>query len=178
MLCLSCHLRIVAIKGVDVGVAEGVADHFHSHLPSFWWGHLSKAELTQICPTKIWLRWVTQNDSDVSNVNLTQISDSEWLECVWQKSDDYLDVGDIKGLLGLPGNCSLAGDSLSLCGLKQTNGHSVAIDRILRWYINGTLPQRLSSWPCSSFWSRFDWGGGGWKCYQAFSQSVKPCCLF
>ena len=35
-----CHLRIVAIKGVDVGVAEGVADHLHSHLTGFWWSNL------------------------------------------------------------------------------------------------------------------------------------------
>ena len=58
MLCSSWYLRIMAIKGVDVGVAEGVADHFHSHLTSFRGSHLWN--LTQMCLTKIWLRWVTR----------------------------------------------------------------------------------------------------------------------
>ena len=57
---MSPHLRIVAVEGVDVGVAERVADHFHSHLTSLGRSHL------RICFAQIEHPWLSQDpDLDV-----------------------------------------------------------------------------------------------------------------
>ena len=120
------RLRIVAVEGVDVSVAERVADHFHSHLAGLGRSHL-RIRLAQIDHP-----WLSQ-DPDLESISpclsfsLSQsLSHSvSLLLSVPLSISGHLDIGDIKGLLGLPGNCSLAGDSLSLCCLKQKKCHSV-----------------------------------------------------
>ena len=60
----------------------------------------------------------------------------------------HLDIGDIKGLLGLPGNRCLARDRLALGRLKVEVSNNIFLSEV----VCRTLPQRLSSLPCSSFW--------------------------
>ena len=163
---MSPHLRIVAVEGVDVGVAERVADHFHSHLASLGRDHLRIRLAQKDHP------WLSQDP------DLESISPSFCLSpslCCSLCLSGHLDIGDIKGLLRLPGNRCLARDCLALGRLKLEISKNIfqqvvflklevsnniflqvvclklEISRNI-FLVCRTLPQRPSSLPCSSFW--------------------------
>ena len=113
----------MAVEGVDVGVAERVADHFHSHLASLRRSHL-RIRLAQIEHP-----WLSQ-DPDLELISsclpfsLSQSFSHSvsvplfLLFSVPLSISGHLDIGDIQGLLGLPGNRCLARDRLALGRLR------------------------------------------------------------
>ena len=115
----------MAVQGVDVSVAERVADHFHSHLASLGRSHL-RIRLAQIDHP-----WLSQDP------DLESISPSLCLSLSLTLSlclSGHLDIGDIKGLLRLPGNRCLASDRLALGRLKLEISNNIFL-------VCRTLPQ-------------------------------------
>ena len=151
---MSPHLRIVAVEGVDVGVAERVADHFHSHLASLGRSHL------RICLAQMDQPWLSQ-DPDLESISPSLCLCLSPSLCCSLCLSGHLDIGDIKGLLRLPGNRCLARDCLALGRLKlEISNNNISLQVVCLkleisqniFLVCRTLPQRLSSLPCSSFW--------------------------
>ena len=150
---MSPHLRIVAVEGVDVGVAERVADHFHSHLTSLGRSHLRIRLAQKEHP------WLSQ-DPDLESISPSLCLCLSPSLCCSLCLSGHLDIGDIKGLLRLPGNRCLARDRLALGRLKLEISKNIFQQVVFLklevskniFLVCRTLPQRLSSLPCSSFW--------------------------